>query len=770
MHRDLQWTLRRSHACECRHVGTVTGGVCDNVPDVAGPPPGRRRRELTNTERFTAVGADSTRAGASPSWRRPAHVASRSAQGRPYETGFRPDIEGLRAVAILAVLGFHAALPVMPGGYVGVDAFFVISGYLITGMLLAEVEKRGRFSLMRFYARRARRILPAAGVVLVVTSIASAVWLSPLRRQDVAYDTIAAALNVSNWRFIAQQTDYLAQGRAESPLLHYWSLAVEEQFYLVWAPLALLIVVLAIRLRRSPVALLTVGVAVLTAVSFVTCLRWTATDVPLAYLGSPSRGWQFGVGALGALAAPAIARRWIRVRPMVPILLGLAGGASVLWACVGFDNNTPYPGIAAALPTVGTVAVILAGTSAGRQVGIGRVLATRGMRAIGRLSYSWYLWHWPVLVIWEARFGPMGWPVKLALVAASGVPAWLTLRFVENPVRLSPRIGATPWRGLAAGLASVALAVAGGVALNANAIRALDRYSAPVALPTPAASQPVPAANQVAPLDEGHLYLPPYPVIPPGPPRPSPRDARVDYPGVGACQISTGSTINGSCIFGDASSPDRIVLLGDSHAMEWFPALMEIARPRGWAIEVLGKAGCPVSTMVIESRNVPEFYRECAVWREGALDRIAREPRPKIIFVGTLMEEAYTGPTYISAWDDSLTRLKATGAPIVYFRDTPYPGKDIPDCVSGMAIGSDACDFARSSSLFPDGMANLIAADRRPGVYLVDLTNALCPHATCPAVIDGILTYLDHSHITATASRILAPRVEQQLETDDLLH
>ena len=329
--------------------------MCQSSPTAA---PGRRKWEQANTKRFTAVRAAGTRAGASPSWRRPAQVV------RPDEAGFRTDIEGLRAVAILAVLGFHAALPVMPGGYIGVDVFFVISGYLITGMLLGEVEKRGRFSLTRFYARRARRILPAAGVVLVATSVASAVWLSPLRRQDVAYDTIAAALNVSNWRFIAQQTDYLAQGRAESPLLHYWSLAVEEQFYLVWAPLALLIVVLAIRLRRSPVALLTVGVAVLTVVSFVTCLRWTATDVPLAYLGSPSRGWQFGVGALGALAAPAVARYWARVRPAVPILLGLAGGAAVLWACVGYDNNTAYPGLAAALPTLGTIAVILADTAA----------------------------------------------------------------------------------------------------------------------------------------------------------------------------------------------------------------------------------------------------------------------------------------------------------------------------------------------------------------------------------------------------------------------
>jgi peptidoglycan/LPS O-acetylase OafA/YrhL len=714
------------------------------------PPPGRRRWELAQTERLR--------------------------HGR-YGTGFRPDIEGLRAVAILAVLGFHAALPFMAGGYVGVDVFFVISGYLITGMLLAEVEKRGRFSLTRFYARRARRILPAAGVVLVATSVASAVWLSPLRRQDVAYDTIAAALNVSNWRFVALQTDYLAQGRAESPLLHYWSLAVEEQFYLVWAPLALLVVVLAIRLRRSPMAMLAVGVTVLTVASFVTCLRWTATDVPLAYLGSPSRGWQFGVGALGALAAPVVARSWDRVRPAVPIVLGLAGGAAVLWACVGYDNGTPYPGLAAALPTVGTVAVILAGAkacrapnsagSAGGPAGVGWVLATRPVRAIGRLSYSWYLWHWPVLVIVAARFGPVDWPVKLALVIAAAVPAWLTLRFVENPVRRSPRVTATPWRGLAAGLASATLAVAGGAALNANATWALDRNSAPVALPP--APSPVPAANQDAPLDEGHLYLPPYPVIPPGPPRPSPRQARVDLSGVGGCQISTGSTVNDSCLFGDVSSPDRIVLLGDSHAMEWFPALTEIARPRGWTIEVLGKAGCPVSTMVIESRNVPEFYRECDVWRQGVLNRIAREPRPKIIFVGTLMEEAYTGPEYISAWDDSLTRLKATGAPIVYFRDTPYPGKDIPDCVSGMAIGSDACDFARSSSLWADAMADLIRAGKRPGVYLMDLSYALCPHATCPAVIDGILTYVDGSHITATASRILAPRVQQQLERDGLL-
>jgi peptidoglycan/LPS O-acetylase OafA/YrhL len=179
----------------------------------------------------------------------------------PNRQGFRPDIEGLRAVAVLAVLGFHATIPVMAGGYVGVDAFFVISGFLITGLILGDLAKHGTFSLKEFYARRARRILPAAGVVLAATSIACAFWLAPLRRQDTAFDVIAAALDAGNWRFIALQTDYLAAGRAESPLLHYWSLAVEEQFYLVWAPLALVLAVIARRLRRSAFPLIATAIA-----------------------------------------------------------------------------------------------------------------------------------------------------------------------------------------------------------------------------------------------------------------------------------------------------------------------------------------------------------------------------------------------------------------------------------------------------------------------------------------------------------------------------
>jgi peptidoglycan/LPS O-acetylase OafA/YrhL len=724
---------------------------------------------------MTAVGTSRPSAGeSSPS---PRHagpqvgskpIGGNQDQPRRYGGSFRPDIEGLRAVAVLAVLGYHAALPIMPGGYVGVDVFFVISGFLITGLLLGDIEKRGRFSLKEFYARRARRILPAAGVVLAATSAASVLWLSPLRRQDVAYDVIASALNVSNWRFIAEQTDYLAQGRAQSPLLHYWSLSVEEQFYLVWAPLLLLLVLLAAWIKRSPIPLIAVAVVAMTVASFVTSLHWTSTNVPLAYLGSPSRAWQFGVGALGALVAPRIGRALSKGR-VYSVVLGLAGAAAVLWAAVRYDNDTPYPGVAAVLPVVGTVAVMLAGTPGARPLGFGWLLATPPVRAIGRVSYSWYLWHWPVLVIWEARFGPTQWPTKLALVGAAGVLAWLTMLLVENPVRLAPRVAAVPWRGLAAGLASVVLAVAAGLVLNADANRALD--VAEVAMP-PLVVPPAPAdpANiEIPAIDEGHLYLPPYPSIPLGPPHPSPRQARTDYPELNGCQLDTGATTNGTCLFGDPESKDRVVLFGDSHAMEWYPALAEVARTRGWSIEVLGKSGCPVSTVAIENGKLPQADRECATWRDGAISRIVAESDPLIIFVGTMMEGTYTGQSYIDAWDSSLGRLAATGAPIVYLRDTPYPGKDIPECVSGIPVGSDACGFPRSGALIPDAMADLIGAGQRSGVYLFDVTNALCPLQTCPAIIDGVLMYSDYSHITATAATVLAPRLELQLTKAGLI-
>jgi hypothetical protein len=206
-----------------------------------------------------------------------------------------------------------------------------------------------------------------------------------------------------------------------------------------------------------------------------------------------------------------------------------------------------------------------------------------------------------------------------------------------------------------------------------------------------------------------------------------------------------------------------VILLGDSHVIQWYPATAEVAKPRKWALEVLAKSGCPLHTFEIKSRNVASFYRECTSWRDKTINRILRGTKPKFILVSTMMEREYTGQAYLDAWDGVLQRLAKLGVPIVYVRDTPYPTKDIPDCVSGMRIGSDKCDIVKTETLYPDSMAELIRDGRRPGVHLLDFTNALCPLEKCQVVIDGILVYRDHSHLTATASKALAQRMEKQL-------
>ncbi|WP_412734853.1 acyltransferase family protein [Krasilnikovia sp. MM14-A1259] len=679
-----------------------------------------------------------------------------------YRLNFRPDIEGLRAVAILTVLGFHAGVPFFSGGYVGVDVFFVVSGFLITGLLLARVTAHGTFSLADFYARRARRILPAAGVTLAATATAAWLLLPPLARVDVAHDLIAAAANAANWRFVAAQTDYLAVQAEPSPVLHFWSLAVEEQFYLGWAPLVLLVAALARRWDRRALPGIAVAVGAVTAGSYALSLRWTAVSAPLAYLGSPSRAWQFGVGAAAALAAPYAARllsgrgeTWARA------VLGWGGIAAIGWATAAFDGLTAYPGTAALVPTLGACAVVLAGHRADDRspagVEAGRLLATGPARTAGRLSYVWYLWHWPVLVLAEAALGELRWPARLALVLAAGIPAALTARLVERPLRFSLVVAARPRRGLAVGATAVAVPLAAALLLGSGAIRQLEAGG-------PAGPVPVGAAGGPWLLAE------PGPDRQAGPVRPAPAQARRDFPADAGCEVPPEVTTSPACRYGTPGAADRIVLIGDSHAGQWFAAVDSLAKRRGWAVEVLVKQGCPLPRLTVRSPQLGRAYTECDTWRRHALARIATGPRPRLIVVASLNRYAADTRALARGWDSTLRPLVATGAPIVYLRDTPTFGRDVPTCMSGALNDWQRCAVARDAALPRDPLAEDLARGRRPGVSDVDLTPALCPPGPrCPAVREGILLYRDGSHLTDTAAAVLAPRLEHELESQGLL-
>lgn len=671
---------------------------------------------------------------------------------------FRSDIEGLRAFAVLSVLAFHASVPGLAGGFTGVDVFFVISGYLITGLLVREAVTTGRIRLGEFFSRRARRLLPSAAVVLVAVAVAGA-WLTvPLRRSDLENDVVAAALSVANWRFVQQRTDYLAAGQDESPLLHFWSLAVEEQFYLGWAPLLAALAVLAARAARRGRALRPAAVAVtsvLTLATFALSLHWTGDSVSLAYLGTPSRVWQFGVGALLAL----LPWHLLRGPRVLRLLCGWAGAAALVWGVLRYDATTPYPGYAALVPTLATAAVILAGTP-GRhpdgpaRYGVGRLLGLRGPRVVGRLSYTLYLWHWPVLVLAEARFGTLEWPARAALTLASVLPALATMRWVERPLRHSRTLSELPRRGLSLGIAAIVIPVVLALVVGTTTLHLLGP-SAPVdvkGLPPGAAEGPSLLTRTGTPLEGG-------PVVP------SPVQARGSFPPDGACEVAPPVTSSPPCLFGAVDSSDRIVLLGDSHAGQWFSPVLSLAAKRGWALQELVKQGCPLPELSVVNPQLGRTYHECDTWRADSLARLAKGPKPRMIVISSLNRYTDDQRLLLRGWEKTLKPLRALGVPIVHIEDTPVPGTDVPACVSGHLTDPEACAFDRDTARRPDPLARKVAAGGLPGVRNVQVNSVLCPATgpLCPAVLDRILLYRDDAHLTDVAAVVLAPRLERLL-------
>ena len=379
-----------------------------------------------------------------------------TADQAPARDRFRPDLEGLRALAVVLVLLYHAEIPGFGGGFVGVDVFFVLSGFLITGLIVREIGQTGRVSLPAFYARRARRLVPAALLVIAVTMLASVFLLPPLRVPDVAGDAAASALYVSNIRFALQATDYLQADVAPSPLLHYWSLGVEEHFYLVWPAL----LAITAGLARGRTRLIALVIAVVAGASLALSIVLTDAAAPWAFFSLPTRAWELGLGAIVAVTAVHLARAPARLSAGA----AAAGVGLIVAAGIVIGQDTPYPGLAALLPTIGAALVIAAGTG-GTVSATARLLGRRPVRFMGRISYSLYLWHWPILVLPAAALGtalPMPARIGLALLAIPIAAA--SQRWVEEPIhrgRLLERFGGRrPSRSLAlAGVLSLAVAL-----------------------------------------------------------------------------------------------------------------------------------------------------------------------------------------------------------------------------------------------------------------------------------------------------------------------
>ncbi|MDG4801818.1 acyltransferase family protein [Micromonospora sp. WMMD980] len=700
-------------------------------------------------------------------------TASRPTAAPPRGTPFRGDIEGLRALAVIMVLVGHAGSQFVPGGFVGVDVFFVISGFLITGLLVEELDRTGQISLVGFYARRAKRLLPAACLVLLVTLLLTYLFLPRVRFANTAWDVVSSALYVMNWRLAAQSVDYMFVDQAPSILQHYWSLSVEEQFYLFWPLLLLGLAVLGGRRRRG---VLMIGFAVVALPSFVWSIHLTSADPAPAYFVTTTRLWELALGGAVAIAGGLLHRT---PRPLAA-LLAWSGLAAVIASAFLLSSASAFPGYVALLPTGGTAAVIAFAVAAGR-AGPAALLGLHPMRLVGALSYSLYLWHWPLLIIADYQFGELAPTARLAVVAASAVPAALTYRFVENPIRRSSRMQWEPEQALKLG------AVCTGGALIAGLIFQLTVWPAaqpptsavarPPSVPSGASASSTPS-EPAGPLGAAVLRADPRD-DPAGRPvdrvpaiTPDPLVAAKDQPesALTGCHVQQSSSEPLDCVYGIPEASYTVVLAGDSHAAQWLPALQEVAAKRKWRIVSHTKSSCPFLAMEVALAGRP--YRTRTEWNRRVREQLRADPPDLLVVSNSLYLAVRDGKPVTERVDELLADgLRATWRemtdvkiPVVVLRDTPYHRRDQVECVSANPDRLTRCASSRDAVLSAGGgAAQERAAQGQSGVHLVNLNDAICPTDRCAAVIGGVLVYRDSNHLTATYARTLAPRLDRAL-------
>ena len=599
---------------------------------------------------------------------------------KPEVRKFRPDIEGMRAFAVISVVLYHADLGVR-GGYIGVDVFFVISGFLITRQLLSTVAVRGIRALPTFYARRIRRLLPAAAAVVIATIVVVRFWAPVLSVRPIAIDGLFTTFYGLNYRLAVEGTQYMHQDDTASPLLHFWSLGVEEQFYVFWPILILLVATIGRRYRN---VLLFLALAATTIVSFRYSVEVTRTSAPWAYFSLHTRAWELSLGALVALGAAQLAR----LPRFVATLGGWAGLSAVVASAFVFDDSTPYPGSLAAVPVVGAALLIACGCGSRRSVE--RVLQEPLLQSVGRVSYSWYLWHWPMLILIPMIAGQdLDWVGRLGVVWLSLAVAIVSYFLIENPSRHAlPR----NWHGFAMGVV-VSGAVVAAVALVVSNLPSVVGKGADANVVVADVATPAVVTQMQHAVAAGVGVL--------AAPRnltPTPADAAHDLPAADDtnCHADFATITQGACVYGDPTAPHTAVLVGDSHADMWLPAFNQAGITEHWKIVDWTKSSCPVAGISVFSATLNRAYTECDTWRGQVLKRIAAL-KPDLVFM-TGSENIVNEDVSPQKWSDAtLSTLKTlrgtTSAKVTYIQDVPVPAYSMPQCVAQHLNKVTECTF-----------------------------------------------------------------------------
>lgn len=623
----------------------------------------------------------------------------------------------MRAIAILLVIAAHFGIPGFSAGFIGVDIFFVISGYLITSILVREYDSHGRINLPRFYANRLRRLFPALAVMVIVSSAVAYYLLPPMQQIGQSHAAAAAIIWLSNVYFTFADVDYFGQELASNAFLHTWSLGVEEQFYLIWPLLLLLALGLTAKLGRR---LLPTTLGVVFIASLAACL-WLAPQQPnFAFYMMPTRAWQFAAGGLTWLLLK-------QARPTQAHAAGAAGLALLLLALLTINPHTLYPSVLALLPTLATCTLLWAGTALGQITQ--RLLSLSWMQRIGGLSYSWYLWHWPVLVIGEELL-----PIKghagntLLALALSLALAWLTHRFLENPIRFGkPKQWLPRWQ---IGAALVLM-----VLFNSQILRWYNSTQ-----------------NLLIQAQENSIYL----------------RAAADMPVIyqHGCDEWYHNDEVKPCSYGQAQAPKTAVLMGDSIGAQWFNTIAEIHDPQEWRLLVLTKSSCPMVEVPFFYERIGREYTECQTWRRNAIAWLNTQKIDRLFLGGTASpkfsdQELQEGTAKVLAqFEDKI--------PAIYLIEAnPTLGFNGPDCLMKyQASAPEKCAQGRADNSRYRHVAELLqkVTTQYEHVHWIETASAVCPKEQCSALHGDTVVFRDSQHLTASFTTQAAPHFLKQVQ------
>ena len=650
---------------------------------------------------------------------------------------FRKDLQGLRAIAILLVVMAHLHLSVFEGGFIGVDVFFVLSGYLITGLLLKEFYAKNNISFLRFYARRLRRLLPSLLFMIVTVFITATLLLSTYELIPKTKSIVYATTWTSNLYFAFSVVDYFSEMELQDMFLHTWSLAVEEQFYLVWPFIIFLVLSVFLKMalqKNVQLKFLLLIFSILFLTSFIVSIYWSYNRPLWAFYLMPSRIWQFSLGAIVLVFSEIVASKVStigrdEIKNILP--LQLIGVVLIFISSIFIKPNQIYPGWLALAPSVGAALVLLKSNQL-------RILSNSVLVWIGDRSYSWYLWHWPIFILAYAYGIGETTSEILFLIILSLIIASFSYSFVEIPFWKGKLSQISTSRSISTSMISMLLIVSVTLLVKIEQYEKLEQMKL--------ASNPITSQPLDFPVIYSHDCDSWY------------KSSNVKY-----------------CTYGDNSYEKTVVLIGDSILAQWFSLVSEIFKAPNWRLVVVTKSSCPMVDEEFIYERIGKVYEVCSNWREKVLDDLPRL-NPDIIVVGSSSTYSFTDEQWLEGSRRVVAKLSEISDNVLIIPGTPFLPFDGPSCLMRAyekeanltsIISKEMCTTTsinnrvlKVSELLQD------VSSKFKNVNILALNEYVCPNNKCSALTnDGVVVFRDRQHLRDTFVRSLATDVSTQIKS-----